>query len=189
MKELEWLQNLTEPYTPISLATQTRYRALCLFRCNKRSYLFSYLKTVCMTGDSHVGFVVGKSKLAPRPPHTVPCLELVLCSCLGSSNGKLHLVKLYTDSKTRLGYIHKTSQQFYVYICNRITWIRNSSHPHQCVNYIQHTSKRLFFGIFWIVTVKRQTGSRGERESGMTCNKCCQLEPNDGDHVHMWHVL
>lgn len=38
---------------------------------------------------------------------------------------------LYTDSRIVLGYIHNTSRNFYVYVANRVTRIRKSSHPNQ----------------------------------------------------------
>ncbi|KAK2905654.1 hypothetical protein Q8A73_009597 [Channa argus] len=36
----------------------------------------AYLRAFDEEGQVHVGFCMGKSKLAPRQPHTVPCLEL-----------------------------------------------------------------------------------------------------------------
>ena len=36
----------------------------------------AYLKATDENGHTHIGFVMGKSKLAPHPPHTVPRLEL-----------------------------------------------------------------------------------------------------------------
>lgn len=140
MKELEQLE-IPRPYIPVSLATQTQYRELCGYSnvSNMAIATVAYLKTVSTTGECHVGFVMGKSKLAPRPAHTVPHLEL--CAAVlavekadfikDEMNIDIHSVKFYTDSKIVLGYIHNTSRRFYVYVSNRITWIRKTSHPHQ----------------------------------------------------------
>ncbi|XP_075315887.1 uncharacterized protein LOC142375626 [Odontesthes bonariensis] len=140
MKELEQL-DIPRPYVPVSLATQTQYRELCVFSDASDIAIaaVAYLRTVSMTGECHVGFVMGKSKLTPRPAHTVPRLEL--CAAVlavemvdfikGEMDIDIHSVKFYTDSKIVLGYINNTSRRFYVYVSNRITRIRKSSHPHQ----------------------------------------------------------
>lgn len=59
---------------------------------------------------------MGKSRLAPRPAHTVPRLEL--CAAVSAveiadfikaeMDSDIHSVKYYTDSKIVLGYIHNT---------------------------------------------------------------------------------
>ncbi|XP_051239353.1 uncharacterized protein LOC127353832 [Dicentrarchus labrax] len=140
MKELEQL-DIPRPYVPVSLVTQTQYRELCVFSDASDIAIaaVAYLRTVSMTGECHVGFVMGKSKLTPRPAHTVPRLEL--CAAVlavemadfikGEMDIDIHSVKFYTDSRIVLGYINNTSRRFYVYVSNRITRIRKSSHPHQ----------------------------------------------------------
>lgn len=75
-----------------------------------------------------IGFIMGKSKLAPHPAHTVPRLEL--CSAvlavemadliIDEMDIEIHEVKFYTNSKIVLGYIHNTSRRFYVYLSNRV---------------------------------------------------------------------
>ena len=99
----------------------------------------AYLKVVDTCGQSHVGFIIGKSKLAPRPAHTIPRLELcaaVLAVELGELIAMeldidLHTVKFFTDSRVVLGYIGNTSRRFYVYVSNRVTRIRKSTQPDQ----------------------------------------------------------
>ena len=69
---------------------------------------------------------MGKSKLAPRPAHTIPRFKL--CAAVLA-------VQMYEltrdDSKIVLGYIHNSSRRFYVYVSNRVTRIRRSTHPDQ----------------------------------------------------------
>ncbi|XP_054863943.1 uncharacterized protein LOC129348185 [Amphiprion ocellaris] len=82
---------------------------------------------------------MGKSKLAPRPAHTIPRLELC-AAVLGVEMAELisqeidinlHAVKFYTDCKIVLGYIYNTSRRFYVCVSNRVSRIRKSSVPSQ----------------------------------------------------------
>ncbi|XP_026210429.1 uncharacterized protein LOC113158611 [Anabas testudineus] len=82
---------------------------------------------------------MGKSKLAPRPAHTVPRLEL--CAAVlavemfklirDELDMEVDNVKFFTDSRIVLGYIHNTSRRFYMYVANRVTRIRASTHPNQ----------------------------------------------------------
>ncbi|XP_072321671.1 uncharacterized protein [Eucyclogobius newberryi] len=140
IKDLEQLQ-IPRPYVPVSLSTQTQYRELCVFSdaSNTAIAAVAYLKTVSISGDCHVGFIMGKSKLAPRPAHTIPRLEL--CAAVlavemadfirDEADIDIDQVTFHTDSRIVLGYIHNTSRRFYVYVSNRITRIRKSSHPNQ----------------------------------------------------------
>lgn len=80
-----------------------------------------------------------QSKLAPRPAHTVPRLELCAAVLAVELYDLLRdemditwdAVKFYTDSKIVLGYIHNTARRFYVYVANRVSRIRKSTHPDQ----------------------------------------------------------
>lgn len=138
IKELEHLQ-IPRTYIAVSLSTQTQHRELCVFSdaSNLAIAVVAYLKTVSTTGDCHVGLVMGKSKLAPCPAHTIPRLKLcatVLAVEMADfikeeMDIEIHSVKYYTDSKIVLGYIHNTSRRFYVYVANRVTRIRKSSQP------------------------------------------------------------
>lgn len=139
MEELVQFQIL-RCYVSVSLAKQMQYRELCAFSdvSNIAIAAAAYLKTVSTTGDCQVGFIMGKSKLAPRPAHTMPHLEL--CAAVftveladflkDELDIDMHAVKFYTDSKIVLGYIYNTSRRFYVYVSNRVVRIRKSSHPH-----------------------------------------------------------
>ncbi|XP_053367622.1 uncharacterized protein LOC128541295 [Clarias gariepinus] len=143
-----WLDSLLElkqiqikrPYFPISLCS-TRYRELCIFADASTMAIsaVAYLRAIDTEGYSHVGFLLGKSKLAPRAPLTVPRLEL--CSAVlavemadlltTELDIELQRVKFYIDSRIVLGYIHNTSRRFHVYVANRVARIRRCTHPNQ----------------------------------------------------------
>lgn len=98
----------------------------------------AYLRAADTEGQYRVGFVMGKSKLAPHPAHTFRCLEL--CAVMlavelyelisDEMDIEIATVKFFTDSKIVLGYIHN-STRFYLYVSNRVTRIRRSTHPNQ----------------------------------------------------------
>ena len=98
-----------------------------------------YLKVLDNSGEVHVGFVIGKAKLAPMSVHTVPRLELgaavlaVEIAELASRELDLKFddVRFYTDSKVVLGYIYNATRRFYVYVSNRVEHIRKFSSPNQ----------------------------------------------------------
>ncbi|XP_028996228.1 uncharacterized protein LOC114849211 isoform X1 [Betta splendens] len=138
---LKVLKGLQVPrcYSPGSLKS-TEKKELCIFSDASIVAIgaVAYLHTVDSEGH-HVGFVMGKSKLAPRPAHTVPRLEL--CAAVlaveifelirDELDVKVDNVKFFTDSKIVLGYIHNASRRFYMYVANRVTQIRLSTHPNQ----------------------------------------------------------
>ncbi|XP_035536922.1 uncharacterized protein LOC118342476 [Morone saxatilis] len=137
--ELEKL-HIKRRYVPIPLAS-SQSRELCLFSDASTQAIatVAYLRVTNDENQCHVGFVMGKAKLAPHPAHTVPRLELcaavlavemadMICS---EMDIKMHAVRFFTDSRIVLGYIHNTSRRFHVYVANRVNRIRKSSHPHQ----------------------------------------------------------
>ncbi|PIK56556.1 hypothetical protein BSL78_06524 [Apostichopus japonicus] len=150
-KEEEWnqwrdslqaLQQLSVPrcYTKVSLSS-TRRKELCIFAdaSEKAIGAVAYLRATDNEGNPHVGFVMGKSKLAPRPAHTIPRLEL--CAAVLATEMfelineeievKFDAVKFFTDSRVVLGYINNTSKRFYVYVANRVNRIRQSTQSNQ----------------------------------------------------------
>lgn len=139
---LKHLSNLhiPRPYTKVSLSVAKR-RELSIFSdaSLKAIAAVAYLTVVDELGNSHTGFVMGKAKLAPRPEHTIPRLELcaavlaVELADLISSELDLQIdaTTFYVDSKVVLGYIHNESRRFYVYVSNRVIRIRRSSQPQQ----------------------------------------------------------
>ncbi|KAK7882975.1 hypothetical protein WMY93_029149 [Mugilogobius chulae] len=111
---LQDLRNLQvpRPYTVISPATAER-KELCVYcdASTKAIAAVAYLKLTDNTGDIHAGFVMGKSKLAPKPEHTIPRLELcaavlaVELADLVTSELDLEIdvTTFYTDSTVVLG--------------------------------------------------------------------------------------
>lgn len=83
--ELEKL-HIKRRYVPISLASSQR-RELCLFS-DASTQAIAAVAYLCVTNDEnqcHIGFIMGKAKLAPHPAHTVPRLEL--CAAVLAADG------------------------------------------------------------------------------------------------------
>lgn len=76
MKDLEQLQT-RRCYLPFSQATAVR-KELCIFSDASTMAIgaVACLRALDSEGQWHTGFIMGKSKVAPRPAHTVPRLEL-----------------------------------------------------------------------------------------------------------------
>ncbi|XP_042281759.1 uncharacterized protein LOC121906755 [Thunnus maccoyii] len=127
-------------YTTASLAKAVHVE-LCVFSdaSTKAIGAVAYLKTVQEDGETHVGFVMGKAKLAPQSEPTIPRLEL--CAAVlavemadlirDELDLKLDSMNFFTDSKVVLGYIFNESRRFYVYVHNRVQRIRQTTKPDQ----------------------------------------------------------
>ena len=78
---------------------------------------------------------MGKSRVAPLKPVTVPRLELTAAVCSVRISQQLrrelsyHIDQEYfwTDSKVVLGYISNESRRFHVFVANRVQEIQNSA--------------------------------------------------------------
>ncbi|XP_026113195.1 uncharacterized protein LOC113091779 [Carassius auratus] len=139
LAELDRLQ-IPRSYVPTSLCG-AQVRELCIF--SDASILaiaaVAYLRVIDSNGQLHVGFVMGKSKLAPFPAHTVPRLEL--CAAVlavelmelikEEIDIEFHNIQFYTDSRIVLGYIHNVTRRFYMYVANRVARIRKTTEPSQ----------------------------------------------------------
>ncbi|TWW78623.1 hypothetical protein D4764_11G0007440 [Takifugu flavidus] len=150
-KESEWnlwkdslkaLEDLQIPRCYISTPLSSNQRKeLCIFSdaSTKAIGAVAYLRITDTEGQHNVGFVMGKSKLAPRPAHTIPRLEL--CAAVlavelyelirDEIDVEVDVVKFFTDSKIVLGYICNSTRRFYMYVSNRVIRIRRSTHPDQ----------------------------------------------------------
>jgi hypothetical protein len=138
---LESLQRFEIPrmYIPTSM-TQSSDIQFHVFCDSSEKAIASVAYVKISDGQtSHVGFVMGKAKLAPQSGHTIPRLELcgaVLATELWQLISK-HLdvnqknVSFYTDSKVVLGYISNETRRFYTYVSNRVERIRRVSEPSQ----------------------------------------------------------
>lgn len=124
-------------FTPVSISTAKDVQ-LHVYGDASEIATVGYLK-VCVDGDSHVGFVMGRAKLAPTQGHTIPRLELcaaVLAVEVGeviseTLNIPLENVRYHSDSRVVLGYINNKTRRFYTYVANRVERILRSSQPTQ----------------------------------------------------------
>ncbi|XP_064642183.1 uncharacterized protein LOC135496665 [Lineus longissimus] len=99
----------------------------------------SYLKLTDDKGNVSVSLVMGKSRVTPLKPITVPRLELsaaVVSVRVGEFlerelkyEGIEHFY--YTDSKVVLGYIANETRRFHIFVANRVERIRKSTTPDQ----------------------------------------------------------
>ncbi|XP_075533172.1 uncharacterized protein LOC142566217 [Dermacentor variabilis] len=139
---LQTLQHLhvRRTYTPVS-TLEAGSRDIHVFSdaSTRAVAAVAYLRVTDKQGDRHVGFVMGKAKLAPQPEHTIPRLELCAAvlavemtdSILRELGFRPNSVTFYTDSKVVLGYIYNETRRFYVYVANRVQRIRSSTQPEQ----------------------------------------------------------
>jgi ribonuclease HI len=95
----------------------------------------SYLKIIQDNGNCDIGFIFGKAKVAPQHGHTIPRLELcaavlaveVTEAVVQNLDMEFDAIKLYSDSKVVLGYIHNQTRRFFVYVENRVQRILRST--------------------------------------------------------------
>lgn len=136
------LQKLLVPRTyfshSLSLAS---YNELLLFSdaSEKAVASVAYMVSHGPDASSQIGFVMGKTKVAPSRGHTIPRLEL--CGAvlsvetadfiLEQIDTEIHKVRYFTDSKVVLGYICNRTRRFHTYVSHRVERILNSSQPAQ----------------------------------------------------------
>lgn len=139
---LQELQHLHIPraYTITSCSNASR-KEICIFSdaSTKAICAVAYLKTTDENGQIHVGFILGKARLAPLTEPTIPRLKL--CAAVlavemaelivQEIDIQLDAITFYCDSKVVLGYIYNQSKRFYVYVHNRVQRIRQSTEPSQ----------------------------------------------------------
>ena len=99
----------------------------------------SYLRMVNAQGDVHCSFVMGKSRLAPLKPVTIPRMELsaaVLSTRLDRIiRDEIELpiqeAVYWTDSTCVLRYIENDARRYQTFVANRVSAIREQSSPRQ----------------------------------------------------------
>ena len=99
----------------------------------------SYLRLVNSKNEVHCAFIMGKSRVSPLKPITIPRLELSAALVSVKVSSTLHneldydsIVDVFwTDSKVVLGYINNDARRFHVFVANRVQQIRDSTSPDQ----------------------------------------------------------
>ena len=95
----------------------------------------SYLRLVDEHQAIPCSFVMGKSRVTPLRPITIPRLELTATVCPVKISQQLpweleyHIDREYfwTDSKVVLGYISNESRRFHMFVANRVQEIQKNT--------------------------------------------------------------
>lgn len=139
---LQDLRSLNIPRMYVSIPfSEAKHTKICVFSdaSMKAISAVACLRASNQNGNTEVGFILGKARLAPKPDLSVPRLELcgaVLAVELSELiTEEIHLkpdrIRFYTDSRVVLGYIYNESRRFHVYVSNRVQCIRQSTQPEQ----------------------------------------------------------
>ena len=99
----------------------------------------SYPRIVNENDEVHCTFVIGKARVSPLRPITIPRLELtaalvsVKVSCMLQEELDFDDIThvFWTDSKVVLGYIGNDARRFHVFVANRVQQIRENTSPDQ----------------------------------------------------------
>ena len=99
----------------------------------------SCLRMVNENDEVHCAFVIGKAKVSPLRPITIPRLELtaalvsvkVYCTLQEELDYDDITHVFWTDSKVVLGYIGNDARRFHVFVANRVQQIRENTSPDQ----------------------------------------------------------
>ena len=138
----EWRRNLlpieklkiSRCYKPGSFGESVSSSLHCFSDASKTGYgAACYLRQINTEGQIHVALVMGKSRVSPLKPTTIPRLELT-GSTVAARIG--HMVKqeisianladfYWTDSQIVLGYIYNDSRRFRTFVANRTQLIRD----------------------------------------------------------------
>ena len=98
-----------------------------------------YLRFAGPDGQVHCSFVMGRSRVAPVRPTTIPRLELVAAVTGTELTGfvrkeldfDVDKVTFWTDSTSVLGYVRSTARRYRTFVANRIAIIQSESSPDQ----------------------------------------------------------
>ena len=99
----------------------------------------TYLRLTDINDRVHCSLVIGKARVAPLKPVTVPRLELTaaltsarVSRTLGRELTYTGVKELFwTDSKVVKGYIYNEARRFHTYVANRVQQIRDHTQPEQ----------------------------------------------------------
>ena len=131
----------------------------------------SYVRALNSNQDIHCSLILGKSRVAPIKPTTIPRLELQ-AALLAAKQSKGVLSELdwkcnsylWSDSKIVLGYIHNDAKRFHTFVANRLSQIHDVSDISQW-NYVR-TDKN-----------PADIASRGVNSVDDLCNSMCFSGP------------
>ena len=121
--------NIRRCYRPCGFGKVMETSLHCFSDASFTGYgVAAYLRMVDDSGNVKVSLVMGKSRVSPLKPTTVPRLELtaavlsVKISALLVEELRIPEMKLYywTDSKIVLGYILNDTRRFKIFVANRI---------------------------------------------------------------------
>ena len=99
----------------------------------------SYLRLKNDQGQIHCSFVIGKARVTPLKPITVPRLELTAAVVSVKTSEQLQRELeheevrevFWTDSKVVLGYIANETRRFHIFVANRVQQIQDCTSPNQ----------------------------------------------------------
>ncbi|XP_068756491.1 uncharacterized protein [Montipora capricornis] len=140
--ELPVLQDLLVPrcYKPADFGRIARAELHHFSDAGTQGYgQCSYLRLKNEKGQVHCSFVMGKARVAPLKPVTVPRLELTAAVVSVKTSVQLQQeleyedVKevIWTDSNIVLGYIANETRRFHIFVANRVQQIQEHSCPDQ----------------------------------------------------------
>lgn len=141
-QELQHLQDLTVKrcYKPPDFGSTVSASLHHFCDANSVGYgMATYVRQVSDTGNISVALVMGKSRVTPLKPITIPRLELSACA-LAAEVGSMVGVEIdidglaqvfWTDNKICLGYITNETKRFRIFVANRQQKIRNFTHTSQ----------------------------------------------------------
>jgi len=138
---LQALSNISVPrcYQPCNFQS-CEVQLHCFCDASQTGYgAVLYLRFRGSSGQYHCSFVMGRSRVAPLKPMTIPRMELVAAvtgvELVGfvqrELNFHLDRVVFWTDSTSVLCYIRSTARRYRTFVANRIAIIQSASSPQQ----------------------------------------------------------
>ena len=99
----------------------------------------SYLRLISESDQTHCSLVMGKARVTPLKPVTIPRLELTaavvsvkISQWLGEELDYQDVSEFFwKDSKVVIGYISNTTSRFHVFVANRLQQIHDHTKPQQ----------------------------------------------------------
>ena len=143
------LQNIGHMRTPRKLPSDTTSELHIYCDASEKAIsAVAHISIVDKDFIAQIGFVLGKSKVAPKHGHTIPRLELcaailaveIAQTVTDELSLPPELVTFHTDSKVVLGYITNQTSRFYIYVGNQVSRILKFSTPEQWIYVTSETN-------------------------------------------------